>query len=799
MLRRNSAYTAVAALTLALGIGAVSTLFSFVNALILHPYAFQEPERIVEVWETAPQQGVERAKAAPANFRDWQEQARGFDLLAAGHGWNVNLNSEGIRERVEGYRVTADFFAVLGIPAGQGRAIAAVDFQPGHTSVVVLSHGFWLQHFGGNQGILGKSVRLGGEAFRVIGVMPQAMDYPPGVQLWAPLDLTAGDLADRSDHYLDVIGRLKRGATVEQAQASLDEISTQLGRQYPQTNEGHRARAVGLVEDLTGSVGPQLLLVVFGAAAFVLLLACANVANLQLARATSRQQEILTRRALGASRWQIARQLLMESVLLAVPGGFAGLLLAGWGFDLVRRAVPPAVYLHISGATRLARIDSRALVFTLAVTLLTGILAGLAPALDLFEPNLYDRLREGGHGAASGRRTRRLRELLVVLEVALALVLLVGAGLMEKGFDRLLSENPGFDRSHVLTLEVSLAQANYDNAARVRNYYERALQKLQALPGVESAATISSLPGGRGGWTRTEYSAEDQPPAAPGELRLAVSQHASPDCFRVLRVPLVKGRFFSEQDGPDSAPVVIVSESLAHRIWGEMDPIGRRIKMGRAESKEPWRTVVGVVGVIKQFPIDEQPEPTSYVPFAQSPQAATAVILRTTGDPAAMAPTAREAINSLDADQPAYQIQTLEDAFSESVLGLRIAARGMASFSILALALAAAGIFAVLAYAVAERTHEIGVRMALGAQRKDILRLMVGYALRLAVVGVTIGVPCALGMTHALGSVLFGVFRADEGTFAAITLLIVAGATLTACMPARRAMKLDPIVALRHE
>ncbi len=799
MLRRNAAYTAVAALTLALGIGAVSTLFSFVNALILHPYAFREPERIVEVWETAPRQGVERAKAAPANFRDWREQARGFDLLAAGHGWNANLNSVGIRERVEGYRVTADFFAVLGIPAEQGRAISAVDFQPGHASVAVLSHGFWRQQFGGNAAIVGKSVRLDGEAFSVIGIMPQEMDYPPGAQLWVPLDLTASELEDRADHYLDVLGRLKRGATVEQAQASLDEISARLGRQYPLTNEGHRARAVGLVEDLTGGVGPQLLLLMSGGAAFVLMLACANVANLQLARATSRQQEILTRRALGASRWQIARQLLMESVLLAVPGGVAGMLLAGWGLDLLRRAVPPAVYLHISGATRLAGIDSRALVFTLLLTLLTGILAGLAPALDLFEPNLYDRLREGGHGAASGRRTRRLRELLVVSEVALALVLLVGAGLMQKGFDRLLSESPGFDRSHVLTLQVSLAQANYDNAARVRNYYERALQKLEALPGVESAATMSSLPGGNGGWTRTEYSAEDQPPAAPGELRLALSQHVSPDCFRVLRVPLVKGRFFTNQDGPDSAPVVIVSESLAHRIWGEKDPIGRRMKMGRAESNEPWRTVVGVVGVIKQFAIDEQPEPTSYVPFAQSPQAATAVILRTTGDPAAMAPVAREAINSLDADQPAYQIQTLEDAFSESVLGLRFAGRGMASFSLLALALAAAGIFALLAYSVAERTHEIGVRMALGAQRKDILRLIVGYALRLAVAGVAVGVPCALGMTHALGSVLFGVFRADGATLAAITLLIVAGATLTACMPARQAMKLDPIVALRHE
>jgi putative ABC transport system permease protein len=795
-LAKNPGFTAVAVMALALGIGANTAVFSIVNAMLLRPFAFPHLDRIVSVWETVPKQNENHIKAAPANFRDWKEQSKGFEMLAAGHGWDVNLTGTGVAQRVEGYQVTAGFFPLLGMPAQFGRAIRADDFQPGHTSVVVLSNGFWQRHLGADPGIVGKSLHLNGQEFTVIGIMPVDFDYPVGSEAWAPLDLRAAENADRAGHYLQVIGRLKSGTTIVQAQADLETIAARLAQQYPQTNAGHAVRVVSLVEDLTTG-SRQFLLVLMGAALFVLLLACANVANLQLARATARQKELAVRLALGASRWQITRQLLVESVVLALLGGWAGVLLAGWGSELMQRTIPPFILHHIPGLKHM-QIDSGVLAFTLVVALLTGILAGLAPALHFSNPDPNEALKEGVRGGSASPGRQRLRALLVVTEVALALVLLVGAGLMVKGFHSLVNAYLGFDRSNVLTFRIALTESKARDQSRVRDFYTQVIEKLQALPGVESAAAVTSLPSGWS-WNWTEYTAEGQPPAAPGEMRVAVWQSVTPGFFRTLRIPLLEGRLLTAQDGPDTPLVIVISQSLAHRIWPNQDPVGKRIKFGWAESSEPWKTIVGVVGDIAQSPFRRVPEPTAYFPFAQLPLGSSALVVRTSSDPVALAATARAQVRSVDADQPPYDMRTLAQLISDDASGVEASARMMFAFGIVALVLSASGIYALMSYSVTQRTHEIGVRMALGAEQGDVLRLVVGYALKLAIIGLAIGVPVALALTHALSSVLFGVLRIDTPVFALFTLLLALVAALAAYIPARRATQVDPMVALRYE
>jgi putative ABC transport system permease protein len=569
-----------------------------------------------------------------------------------------------------------------------------------------------------------------------------------------------------------------------------------LAQQYPQTNAGHGVRVVSLVEDLTTG-SRKFILVLMGAAVFVLLLACANVANLQLARATARQKELAVRLALGASRWQITRQLLVESVVLALLGGVAGVLFAGWGSELMQRTIPPFIVQHIPGVKHM-QIESGVLAFTLVVTLLTGILAGLAPALHVSNPDPNEALKEGVRGGSASPGHQRLRALLVVTEVALALVLLVGAGLMVKGFGTLLNEYPGFDRSKVLTFRIALSESKARDEARVRDFYVQVIEKLQALPGVDSAAAVTSLPSGWS-WNRTAYTAEGQPPAAPGELRVVVWESITPGFFRALRIPLLEGRLLTAQDGPDAPLAIVISQSMAHRIWASQDPVGKRIKFGRAESNEPWKTIVGVVGDIAQSAFDRVPEPTAYLPFAQLPLGSSALVVRTSGDPIALAAAARAQVRSVDADQPPYDMRTLAQLISDDLSGVEYSARMMFIFGVVALVLSASGIFALMTYSVAQRTHEIGVRMALGAQRGDVLRLVVGYAIKLAIIGLAIGVPLALALTRALSSVLFGVVRIDTPVFALFTLLLALVAALAAYIPARRATQVDPMVALRYE
>lgn len=803
MLRKSPGFTAVAAAALALGIGANTVMFSSIEAMLLRPFAFQDLSRAVALWETEPTESEEHLSVAPSNFfdwRDWNRHKSDFDMLAASHSGLFNLTrtapGNDVVERVEGARVTSDFFALLGVPAEAGRSIAAGDFEAGRSSVVVLGHGFWQRHLGGDPQVVGSNLLLDGEKLTVIGVMPADFDFPVGTEAWAPLDLTAAEKADRTSHYLQAIGRLRSGVSIRQAQADLDPLAARLGRDHPGTNAGHGIRVVGLVADMTtGSA--QFLGVLMSAAGFVLLLACANVANLHLARSTARQRELALRRALGATRWQIAQQLLVEGVAVSMLGALAGLVLASWGLEVMGGAVPPFIVQHVPGLKHLV-VDSRALAFTVAVGFLSGVLAALPPAFHASHGDLNDVLKEGGRGSSSGPGRSRLRSLLVVSEIALALVLLIGAGLMVKGFCNLLNADPGFDRTHVLTFHVGLSKSKYQDSAAIRSFYDQVIQGLQNLPGAESAAAVTSLPSGWG-WNSTEYRAEGQAPAAPGEMRLAISQFASPEFFRTLRIPLLKGRYATPEDGPDSPPVVVISASLARVIWPHEDPVGKRLLLGGGHAAEPWRTVVGVVGDIKRSSWDTGPDKTAYVPFDQLPQASMALAVRATGDPLALAGAARAALRRVDPGEPPYDVRTLEQLISDNISGVDFSARLMLVFGALALALAAAGIYGVMAYSVEQRTHEIGVRMALGARRADVLRLVLGRAMRLAAVGLAAGIPCAVLLTRALSSLLFGIIRMDAPTFAGFTFLLTLIAAIAAYLPARSATRVDPMVALRHE
>jgi len=795
VLRKRPGFTAVAVITLALGIGANTTVFNSVNAMLLRPFPFPHLDRIVTIWETVPKQS-DQLSPAPANFRDWSEQSTQFSQMAAVRGWDANLTGGNVAEHVEGTQVSAEFFPLLGMSPEVGRNIGVADFQGGVAPVVVVSDGFWQQRLGGDPGLVGRQLLLNGQKFTVIGIASPDFDFPSGSKVWTPLDLKGAAAEDRGNHYLTVFGRLEDGVSIAQAQAKLNTIAARLGQQYPKTNANHGVSVKNTVEDLTFGT-QQFLTMLMGAAVFVLLLACANVANLQLARASGRQKEIALRAALGASRWQVGRQLLVESVLLALLGSVVAVLLSAWGINLLRRSLPPFIVEHVAGLKHL-QLDLRAFWFTLLLAVITGIIAGLAPAWHFSRPNVNDTLKEGPRGGSTSESGRRLRTVLVVSEIALSLVLLVGAGLMVKGFRTLVTKDMGFDREHVLTFHVVLPEAKYRDQGKIRGYYEQVLRNIQTLPGVESAACVTSLPSGWN-WNWTEFTAEGNPHTSPGDRPSVISQIVSPALFSALRVPLRQGRLLSDQDGPNAPPVIVISETMARQNWPGQNPLGKHIQMGRPEAAQPFRTVVGVVGEVQPIPMSHDPAPTAYVPFAQQPELATAIVVRTAGGPLSLATAVGKQLRDVDADQPPYDVRSLQQVVSDGLSGIESSANLMLIFAGCALTLAAAGIFAVMAYSVSQRTHEIGVRVALGARRFDVLRLVVGGALKMAAIGLSIGLVLALLLTRALSSALFGVMQIDTLTIALLTLALSFVAVLAAYIPARWAMDVDPMVALRYE
>jgi putative ABC transport system permease protein len=797
MLRKNPGFTAVAVVALALGIGANSAIFSVVNTVLLRPLPYHEPERLVMVWEDDTKHGYPNDTPAAANYVDWRDQNTVFEGMAAMADQSFNLTGSGEPERIDGKRVNANLFGLLGVAPLHGRALAAEEDRPGANKVVILSHALWQRRFGSDAGVVGRTLTLNGEGHTVVGVMPADFQFPDReAELWVPIALTQQEAANRGRHYLEVVARLKRGVSLEQARAEMSTIAARLQQQYPEQNTDLGASVEPLHEHLVGDIRPALL-VLLGAVGFVLLVACANVANLLLARAAVRQKETALRTALGASRLRLVRQFLTESVLLAALGGAVGLLLSVWGVRLLKSFIPE----NISQVKAIA-VDGRVLGFTILVTLLTGLVFGLAPAAQASRFNLNETLKEGGRDAAAARGGNRVRGLLIIAEVAVSLVLLAGAGLLINSFLRLRGVDPGFRTDNLLTMSVVLPQQKYPDSARRAAFYSDMIGRVEALPGVRSAAVTNWIPLVMQG-DSIGVTIEGQPVPVPGQgkLPVIVTRVVSPHYFGTMGIQLLEGRGFEEgKDRADSPCVVVVGESVARKYWPGESPLGKRIAPGRPQTPDDWCQVVGVAHDVRQRELASEPNPLMYLTYAQAGFFAPRyLVVKTEGDPLALAGTVRKTVWEVDGDQPVSNVSTMEGVLSESIARQRFSTLLFGIFAGVALVLAAVGIYGVMSYSMAQRTREIGIRMALGAQRRDVLKLAVGQGLRLVAVGVAVGLAGALALSRVMTSLLYGVSATDPATLATISLVLVAVALLASYIPARRATKVDPLIALRYE
>ena len=793
---RRPTFTIIAVATLALGIGANTAIFSVVNAVLMRTLPYQEPERLVALWETSAQPGQEvndRNEVAMGNFLDWRAQVDAFDEIAALTYSNVNLTGVAEPERIQGAVVTTNLFSTLGVQPAIGHAFVAEDEKPDSQRTVIVSHGLWQHRFGSDPEFIGKTLTLNGNPVVVVGIMPPAFDleFPitRQVDMWMPMRIAASN-SDRQSHYLYVLGRLKRGVTLEQAQAGMNVLASQLQQQYPKTNSGRGANIVSLHQQLVGKVQPYLRLL-FAAVGFVLLIACANVASLMLARVTARHKEVAIRMAIGASRWRVVRQLLIESILLSSVSGLAGLLIAYWGTDLLVAMAPTEV-------PRLGEVGLRTPVFvwTLAVSMINGLVFGLAPALGASKPDLNESLKEGGRTAAATGRSR-MRNLLVVSELALALVLLIGAGLMIRSFARLQNVSPGFDPKNLLTMNISLPRQKYGENATISSFFNRLLEAVGSVPGVEAVGGIDPLPLGGSDGT-TGFVVEGAPSRAVGDRPEVGERTITSQYFDAMRIPVLKGRAFSESDREDAPRVVIINEALAQRFWPDEEAIGKRLGF-RAKEPQIWHEVVGIVGNVKHRSLDADPKPELYFPYSQYPGTFMTLVARTASDPVNAIPAIRNQVLALDADQPVFDIKTMNERLSKSIAVSRFIMLMLVTFAGLSTLLAAVGIYGLMAYTVAQRTHEIGVRMALGAEASDVVKLVLRQGLKLVVAGVGLGVAGALALTRLMQSMLFNLSPTDPLTFTVIS-AILAGVALVACfVPARRATKVDPMIALRYE
>jgi predicted permease len=802
MLFKSPGFTAVAVVTLALGIGANSAIFSIVNSLLLSPLPYRNSERLAIIWTHSPGANVEQDWPSPGQFSAVKANTSVFEELVLAQGSNVILSGRGEPERLGAIRTTSVMFSLLGAQPLLGRVFLPEEDTPGKPLTVILSYGLWQRRFGGNPKVLGQSLTIDAQSYTVVGVMPPEFtlgyEVMPTVgsvaqaELLLPLALDADRMNNHGDENYNVLGRLKPGVTIAQAQAELDSTVRRMEQDKSSANYPpsrlFRFSVRPLIEQVVGDVRLPLL-VLLGAVGCVLLIACANVANLLLARAATRVKEIAIRNALGAGRWRVVRQLLTESVLMASVGGALGLLLAVWLLAGLRWLDPGSI-----PRVQTIGIDGRALIFTFVIAVLTGILFGLAPALRSSRAPLSETLKEGGRGLVGGHY--RLRSLLVIAEIAISLVLLIGAGLLIRSFIRVLQVEPGFVTRNLLTLRLTTTGTAVDNEPL--NFYRELWERIRRLPGVEAAGGVTSLPlTGAVGWG--SITIEGYNPAAGQSMIQADFRAASVGYFETMKIPLISGRFFTEQDKKDSMLAVIVDQNLARAYWPGIDPAGRRLKLGGVNSNSPWRTVIGVVGNVKQYALDTDSRVALYLPHLQAPINSMSVAVRTTTDPHSLAAAVTREARMIDPNVPIYDVKSMEQWLSASLARRSFAMLSLGLFAMVAALLASLGIYGVMSYAVAERTREIGIRMAMGAQTRNVLKLVIKQGMSLAGIGVGIGLVMAAIMTRVMANLLFGVKASDPLTYSVIALLL-AGVALLACyLPARRAAKVDPMVALRYE
>ena len=795
MLRKSPGFVLIAILTLAVGIGSNTAIFSVVNAWLIHPIDFPEPDRLVVLWQTNTQQGWINS-VNPANFLDWREQSHAFESLSAWRFAQFDLSGTDEPERIRGSLVSASFFSLLGVRPVLGRDFMPQEDQPGGGRVVLLSHGLWQRRFASDPNILGKNLTFNGEKYTVIGVMPKEfhLTLMGRSEMWAPLAFSEKERLDRQHGSLQVLARLKPGVSPRQGDASLSAVMSRLEKAYPETNTNQGIRLMTLATEIGRHTGSTAILVSFGIVACVLLIACANVANLMLARATGRQREVAVRLAVGAGRTQLMRQFLTENLLLFLVAGACGVLFAFWGVAWIESSIP---YENRGFLPHYAvlNVDLTTMAYTLLVAVFTGVLFGLAPALAGSNVDLGMALKEGARGS-SGNRGQRMRQWLVACEVALAVVVLIVSGLLIRSFATALSTEPGFDRLNVITARLGLPATRYSQPASITSFYRQLVERMRLLPGVETAAASQYVPFGSSG-SSVEFVIDGKPEPRPGEVPSAIYNATTPDYLRTLKIGLVKGRFVSEQDGAETPKVVVVSDLLANRYWPGEDPIGKQIRLGR-KSKQNL-TVIGVVRNIVMYSYMEPPQPELYVPFLQAPESDMMIVIRTNVSLAAIAPSLRTVVSAIDKDQPVGRIATLDQLVSDENKPFLILTQVMGFFALVALFLAVIGIYGVMAYAVSSRTQEIGIRVALGARRVDVLALVLRQGAKLVSFGAAIGLLASFGATRALESLLFNITATDPVTFSVMLLILATAALLAIYVPARRATRIDPTVALRYE
>ncbi|MCA1619681.1 MAG: ABC transporter permease [Acidobacteria bacterium] len=806
-LSKSPGFTLVAVVALALGVGANTAIFSAVNTVLLRALPYENSSRLVAIYTGSDPAAPEpRGPLSYPDLLDFREQAESLEYVAAyqGVGTVLSTGPGDEPERVRGVEVSADLFPALGVQAAKGRVFTREEDVAGGPSVIVISDGMWRRRFGAMPDAVGREVRMGlsGRTATVLGVMPPGFKFPPGesdaVDYYIPFVTEntrrgADQMADRDSVFINTVAKVREGVSLEQAAAEVATVAARLEAQYPASNTRRRARAVSLHEDLVGPVRPALL-ILLGAVGLVLLIACANVANLLLARAASRSREMAVRTALGASRGRVVRQLLTESMLLSLAGGGAGLLLAVWGVEAIVKLSPATL-------PRLAEtsIDGRVFLFALGISALTGIVFGLVPALQASKTDLASSLKEGGRGGSAGTRSAALRAVLVVSEVALSLVLLVGAGLLVKSFRQLLTTDPGYSPARVLAVTVALNTQRFADDASRATYFREAVARISQLPGVEAAGLTRLLPLGRSDiWN--DFEIAGRPPFAPGERNGARSYTASPEYFRVLGIPLRKGRAFQASDVKNSPPVILINEALARQHFPAQEPLGRHLVFNSLDGKSVEREIVGVVGNVRfeAFNADEVPE--FYVPFEQAPSAVSEVVVRARGEDAAgLSASVRAALKGVDPNLLIWETRTMDELVGRWTAPRRFNVALLGLFAALALLLAAVGVYGVMSYTVTQRTHEIGIRMALGARARDVLAMVVRQGMVLTLAGLGLGLVGALALTRLMSGLLYGVSPTDPLVFAAVSLLLAAVALVSCLIPALRATKVDPMVALRYE